>query len=205
MTATRSLFLVRHGETTGESSVRYHGRNDVPLSELGRAQIQGQVGFLAPRHFAALIHSPLSRAREAAEILRAGLLRPPDVVEEAPDLTEVHFGAMEGLTEAEIAAELPDFFRRWKAGDADGYPEGETFAGFRARIAGAFDGLLARHPAGDLLVVCHKGVIKIGMQRLLGLSQEATARLHPDLGSIAVLSLGPEPRLKHFNLLPDLP
>ena len=29
------LILVRHGETEGESSIRYHGRTDVALSELG--------------------------------------------------------------------------------------------------------------------------------------------------------------------------
>ena len=35
------LVLVRHGETEGESSIRYHGRNDVALSALGRAQMLG--------------------------------------------------------------------------------------------------------------------------------------------------------------------
>ena len=34
------LILVRHGETEGESSIRYHGRTDVALSELGRAQMR---------------------------------------------------------------------------------------------------------------------------------------------------------------------
>src|SRR5208282_5591650 len=33
------LILVRHGETEGESSIRYHGRTDVALSELGRTQM----------------------------------------------------------------------------------------------------------------------------------------------------------------------
>ncbi|MFN6195270.1 MAG: histidine phosphatase family protein, partial [Planctomycetota bacterium] len=31
---------MRHGETEGQSSIRYHGRNDVALSDEGRAQIR---------------------------------------------------------------------------------------------------------------------------------------------------------------------
>ena len=52
------LILVRHGETEGESSIRYHGRTDVALSELGRAQMR-----LAGRAIGA--------HRGAAEISRA--------------------------------------------------------------------------------------------------------------------------------------
>ena len=34
------IILVRHGETVGESSIRYHGRNDVVLSRKGRSQAE---------------------------------------------------------------------------------------------------------------------------------------------------------------------
>ena len=34
------IVLVRHGETTGESSIRYYGATDVPLSDLGRQQVR---------------------------------------------------------------------------------------------------------------------------------------------------------------------
>ena len=207
MTRERCIYLVRHGETEGESSIRYHGRSDVALSELGRAQVAGLIPKIRHVQFAAVVHSPLDRARESAHILIDGLLREPDVVEEAPDMIEVDFGAMEGLTEAEIASQLPEFYSEWKGGRATGFPEGETFAGFDERVRRAFDGMRARHPEGHLLAVVHKGIIKRGMSSLLQLSGEAMGQLDPSLGSLTVLSCGAHlresVRLKHWNLTSD--
>ena len=49
--AMQELFLVRHGETTGQSSVRLYGATDVPLSDLGREQVRA-VACRARRHAA---------------------------------------------------------------------------------------------------------------------------------------------------------
>ena len=200
MTTARCIYLVRHGETEGESSIRYHGRNDVPLSDCGRRQVAGLIELIQHVRFAAVIHSPLTRAQESAQILIDGLQRPPTQVEVAPDLIEVNFGDMEGLTEPEIQARLPAWYADWKSERATGFPGGESFAGFSERVAAAFDGLLARHPTGHLLVVAHKGIIKRGAGRMLGLAKEATDGLDPELGSLAVLDCGDSVRLKHFNL-----
>ena len=43
----RRILLVRHGETVGESSTRFHGRNDVALAESGRAQMARVAAALA--------------------------------------------------------------------------------------------------------------------------------------------------------------
>ena len=184
----RLLYLVRHGETVGESSIRYHGRNDVALSNLGRQQVAGLEGFVRHLAFGAVVHSPLSRARESAQILVDRLQRAPTVIEEAPDLAEVDFGGMEGMTEAEIAMSFPDWFATWKGGTATGFPGGESFGGFATRVERAVDGVLARHPKGNLLIVVHKGIIKRAVGKLLQMSAESMDRLNPDLGSLTVLA-----------------
>jgi broad specificity phosphatase PhoE len=200
----RCIYLVRHGETVGESSIRYHGRNDVALSDIGRRQVEGLIPLVSHVPFAAVIHSPLSRARVSADILVDALKQPPGVVEEAPDLVEVDFGAIEGMTQAEIAMSLPDWFTEWKTGGATGFPGGETFAGFDARVGRATDGFLARHPVGNLLIVVHKGIIKRAVGQLLRMSTESSGKLDPDLGSLTVLA-GCETgdarfELKHWSL-----
>jgi broad specificity phosphatase PhoE len=43
------LVLVRHGETVGHSSIRYYGRTDVALSDLGRRQMRAAREWLAAR------------------------------------------------------------------------------------------------------------------------------------------------------------
>ena len=59
--------------------------------------------------------------------------------------------------------------------------------------------LVARHPAGHVLVVVHKGIIKRGVGHLLGMSSEAVARLDPALGSLSVVSCGASKELRHWR------
>lgn len=198
----RTLYLVRHGETVGGSSVRFYGRTDVALSDLGREQVRGLSPLLSHVSFRAVVHSPLARARESAEILAAALREPPAVTEEAPDLIEVDFGDIEGLTESEIAVQMPGWYREWKSGSATGFPGGETFVGFSQRMVTAVDGLLARHPAGNLLVVVHKGVIRRALAHLLGLSRDAAAKINLDLGSLSVVACPDRQQLTLNHLEP---
>lgn len=204
MATPRRLYLLRHGETEGESSVRFHGSNDVALSELGRAQARAQAQRLADVRFAALVHSPLARAAESARIVLAGLRAMPPAVEVESDLREVHFGLLEGLSEPEIALRLPDWHRAWKAGHAEGYPDGETHAGFAARVARALERVLARHPRGDLLIVAHKGVVKRGLAHLVGLPAAAMQALAVDLGSVTVVAQRARWEIESVNIAPHV-
>lgn len=183
----RRLWLIRHGETTGSSSIRYYGATDVPLSDLGREQMARLRPLLRTQRFAAIVHSPLCRAAESARIAHSLLDDPPPLVEVEPDLREVDFGALEGRTAAEIAAELPDFHARWQAGDIAAYPGGENVLGFRSRVAAAIDAVLARHPTGDLCIVVHRGVVKNALVHLLGLPPDLVRAWSLDLGSATVL------------------
>ena len=47
MSKLRRIVLIRHGETDGESSVRFHGSSDVALSEAGRAHLRAEGKQLA--------------------------------------------------------------------------------------------------------------------------------------------------------------
>ena len=51
-------------------------------------------------------------------------------------------------------------------------PGVEELAPFRARVRGAVEGMLARHPDGNVLVVCHGGVINAYVAPLLGVDHE---------------------------------
>src|SRR5262245_11465031 len=163
----RRLVLVRHGETEGRSSVRFLGRTDTPLAEEGRDQLRRVRDELAPVSFDSAFTSPLARARESARILleRRGLS--PQVVE---GFREIDFGRLEGLTEPEIEAREPEFFRVWRVErSARGYPGGEGFEDFRRRVVEAFDGLEAAGSIrGSVLVVAHRGSLRAILSRALG-------------------------------------
>ena len=64
MSQLRRLVLIRHGETVGESSVRFHGSNDVELSAEGRALMREVGRGLRGEVFDLVLASPLRRSWE---------------------------------------------------------------------------------------------------------------------------------------------
>jgi broad specificity phosphatase PhoE len=169
-----ALILVRHGETEGQSSIRYHGRSDVALSDLGRAQMRAAREAISRSHgglrFQTVFTTPLVRACEGARLI-AGETADLVIVEE---FAEVHFGLFEGLTAEEIRERYPAEFARWNAdrlGADFTYPQGESRAAFAARVERGVDRMLAIWSpagAGRALVVAHRGVIRAIVNRLAG-------------------------------------
>ena len=186
----RRLTLVRHGETEGESSIRYYGRTDVPLSPLGRAQMERVRAALAARRFAAVYTSTLSRAGEAARIISdAGggtVLMPMPIA----GFDEIDFGEWEGLTIEEIRVRSPRLYAEWEAhrGGAFTYPGGESTRGFRERVGQALHEVMAQAPSGEVLFVVHKGVIRCIVAELLGFDKAQRYNLIAELGSIHIIA-----------------
>jgi broad specificity phosphatase PhoE len=185
------LTLVRHGETAGQSSIRYYGRTNVPLSDLGRIQMERVRSTLVTQRFAAVYTSTLSRAAEAARIIssaRAASDRAPMLMQLA-GFDEIDFGEWEGLTADEIRARHPRLHAEWEGLGADfTYPSGESNRDFRARVTRALHDVLARAPRGELLFVLHKGVIRCIVAELLALDEAQRRDLTAALGSIHVIA-----------------
>jgi len=141
--------LVRHGETDWNRERRIQGSTDIPLNETGRDQARATGALLASRRWNAIVASPLSRARETAQLIaaEAGLGEP----ELEPRLAERDYGAAEGLTGPEIDALYPD------GADVPGREEREAVA---QRAVAALHDLAARHPGEAVIVVAHGGVIR---------------------------------------------
>jgi len=201
-----TLILVRHGETEGESSIRYHGRSDVPLSELGRSQMRAARAAIERDHgglaFAHVFTSPLSRAVEGARII-AGDSAPLVIFEE---FAEVHFGEFEGLTREEICLRFPEEFERWRRDPISRdytYPGGENRAAFENRVERGVEQMLAiwanpQGPPERALLVAHRGVIRTVAMRLTGTQPEI------ELGSIHVLELDGTWRAVALDLIDHL-
>ena len=186
-TSGRRLWLVRHGETEGQSSIRYHGSNDVRLSNVGREQIRGLLPLLMGVDFVRVIQSPLQRATESATILSGGLSLPQSIFEVDQRLREICFGDAEGMTREEIAAAFPDFWPKYEAGEVDAFPGGEPRTAFAARVASATSDLARGDWDGDVLVVAHRGTVKHMIRAALGVDAASPADFAVDLGSLSVL------------------
>ncbi len=188
---------MRHGETEGESSIRYHGSNDVALSAVGRAQIERLRPKVSAHRFTAVVHSPLSRAVTSAQVLAEVLPPPAPPMDERADLREIDFGAIEGMTDGEIKAAMPEWHRAWRAGETDGFPGGDSLSEFDARVRAAVRAVVQDHPRGDLLLVAHRGVVRVAAEVLLDLPAGKGPTV--DLGSLTVVRTGSTPELQLVN------
>jgi probable phosphoglycerate mutase len=201
----RRLWLVRHGETEGQSSIRFHGSNDVALSDEGRAQIRALAPWLAGVDFARIVHSPLRRAAESAAILAASCGVGARRLVAEHRLREISFGACEGLTAAEIEARFPEFWRAHQAGATDGFPDGEPRALFAARVAEAVQELARQDWGDDLLVVGHRGTVRQALRTLLAVPHGVKDPFGVELGSLTVLRQSGLPGSWQIDLLGALP
>jgi len=163
MSRLHRIALVRHGETDGESSTRFHGSGDVALSAEGEEQMREVAASFGPMEFDRVLASPLRRSWRAAEIVGGGA---PVKIESG--FREIDFGRWEGLTREEIRATDPVHYEDWQNG-APGFefPNGELRAAFRERVEAGLERLLASR-AGTALVVVHKGVVRAIAEKLLG-------------------------------------
>lgn len=144
------IYLVRHGQTAFNAEGRLQGHVDSPLTELGRAQAamagaalarltSGEAGWR-------IISSPLGRARDTAEAIRAALAAPEVEIDER--LIELSWGPWDGGLRADLKARHPEAFG--ETGWAFTAPIGERFEDAQARLG---DWLTSLPPEPDRRVI----------------------------------------------------
>ncbi len=155
------LYYVRHGLTDWNIAGRLQGHHDIPLNQTGRAQAVhcGDLlgALLARDGYSAAqfdyVSSPLSRARETMEIMRATLGLAPAGYGIEPRLAEISFGEWEGLTYPEVMLRDPDVVAKREA-DKWGFlpPGGENYRQVALRV-GVWYATIER----DTVVCAHGG------------------------------------------------
>ena len=187
--APTTLLLLRHGQTALSVDRRFSGTGDPVLTATGEAQARGAAVRLLHKasrglDAAAVVSSPLRRARRTAELAAEALRLPVDVDDR---LRETDFGVWEGSTFAEVRAGWPTELAAWLASEQVAPPGGESFAAVGERVLAAHAELVAAHPGRTVLVVSHVTPIKVLGRAALAAGPEALHRLHLDLCSLSTL------------------
>jgi broad specificity phosphatase PhoE len=156
------LLLVRHGESTWNAQGRYQGRMDPPLSERGLQQagaLAQHLATCADSRPAAIVASPLARARRTADIVanRLGLGIHCD-----DRLIEISHGEWEGLLKSEVEQRWPDEMSAWRsAPQSVTFPHGESLADVHRRWCAFLDD--AGSFFSPLLIVTHDVIVRLAV------------------------------------------
>jgi broad specificity phosphatase PhoE len=191
---SKYLWLIRHGESTGNLERRIQGWTDYPLTELGFQQAELLAQRLAhERYIVELIASPLRRAAETAEVISQTLALP---VQFDDRLKEYNFGVLNGLTRAEITTRFPHIPAAWKANEFwEPLPAEEGDPPFEARVHSAMEEII-NHMREEtaVVIVTHAGVLNACLRAWLGIVEKGWRTFAFDNASVSQIQIDASPR-----------
>ncbi|HTE21790.1 MAG TPA: histidine phosphatase family protein [Candidatus Limnocylindria bacterium] len=157
------IYIIRHGQTTGDIEDRYGGDYDDHLTDLGNQQSAEVAKLLADKGVQKLLASPRIRAQETAAVLGKELSIPVQAFDEFRERNA--YGILTGLTKQEAAQKYPDQVELLK--DVHAAVEGaEEYGSFQRRIITALD-ILRNVTADKVAVVSHGGPIRLIFRDIL--------------------------------------
>jgi broad specificity phosphatase PhoE len=189
--AVLTVLLTRHGHTDRSEPEQYLGqRLHASLTERGRRDAEALAERLATVHIDRIISSPLGRAVETALIIAS---RSDAPVETNEHLTELDYGAWEGLTVEEIDERFPGERAEYSANPAFArVGGGETGLDVAARLSRFIDELLdwsvEQERGQTVMLVGHSSLNRIFLATVLGVPLgDYRRRFKQDWASLTVL------------------
>jgi broad specificity phosphatase PhoE len=174
------VYFVRHGQTDWNVEGRLQGQADTDINQRGREQADRNGRVLAglidrPEAFD-FVASPMRRTRETMQRVKAAMGLDPDDYTTEARLIEVHFGAWQGLTFAELEASEPGSTkarRRDKWNFRPPGPSGESYVMLETRVAPWLEGLTR-----PTVCVTHGGVMRVVFRIVEKVPEREAARLN---------------------------
>lgn len=149
------IFLIRHGETTGDVEDRYGGGGyDDSLTQTGIEQVTHTAQQLRDKGIQIIFSSPLKRASESANIIAQIV---GCSIEYVGPLKERIKGVIQGLTKQEALERYPDVVALHD-NVHNTLPGGEPFEDFKKRVVESF-GHITQSSYDTVAVLTHAGPI----------------------------------------------
>jgi len=180
------FLFIRHGQTDHNVDQRVMGRQPIPLNEIGKRQAQEIADHLRNVELAAVVSSPVLRARETAEAI---LKRHPDLKLTLDEgFSEIDYGEWVNLTISDIVVRYPDVWPAYHSNPAVAkIPGGESLVTARDRTFASILNLKKQHPDGKIVIVSHADVIKLAITGLLGWPIEMFKSFSMDNGAVVLV------------------
>lgn len=160
----KTIYFIRHGETTGDIENLYGGDYDDHLTENGQEEARALGEKLEEKNIQVIFTSPLMRARETAKILNQGYAVSVKV---DPKLKERNwYGELTGVNKDTAKEQFPELVALL----SDRYnilPGGESYDDFMKRIAEALREICINEEYERIAVVSHGGAMRVLFRDIL--------------------------------------
>lgn len=161
------LYLVRHGQTSGDVEDRFGGAYDDHLTLEGQSQSKKVAYQLQSIGAKALYSSSLKRAQETAGIIGKAAGLDSHVIPEFRERNR--YGILSGMVRADAAIRYPDDVENIKD-EAHIIQGSEMYSDFQERILLAFGDLQDKLSEQPSILVTHGGVIRFLFKELFNIS-----------------------------------
>jgi broad specificity phosphatase PhoE len=179
------VHLIRHASYDQLGRVLAGRTEGHALNATGRAEAARLAEVLAERKLAAVVSSPMQRARETAAIIAASHRL---AVLEIAGLNEIDFGEWTGMT-FEALRDAPGWAAFNTFRSTAPIPGGETMLAAQARAVAAVAGLAARFPEAEVAAVSHGDIVKAVVAHALGVPLDLFHRIEIQPASRSVIAL----------------
>ena len=174
--SSTTILIIRHGETDWNRRKIFRGAHDIPLNDNGRAQA-GRLAGALPRPDA-VYSSPLSRARETAEIALAAGVAP---IHTHPGLLDIDYGEWTGIEDGEVRERRPEEHAARSSTPHLVRPVGgESLVEVSSRAMAAVEAITAKHAGMVIALVAHRVVNKVLTLGMLGLGLDRFPYIRQD-------------------------
>jgi broad specificity phosphatase PhoE len=187
VSATTQVLLMRHADVENPRRVLYGHLPGFYLSALGRAQAAAVGQSLRDRGIKRIVHSPLERARDTAEIINAQLPAPVPLVVE-PALIEAEFSRyLQGVPFWQIPIRRPRWaMHKLQRGTQSGDESIDKLGG---RVLDVVHRLAREHPGEVSLVISHADPLQAAWILLDGRPHKESEMARKQVGRAGRLEL----------------
>ena len=184
------LLLVRHGNTELNSARIFVGHTDAELSAVGYSQVERLRDRLSAEKIDVIYSSDLKRALVTAETIAS---RHQLEVVTCPELREINYGNLDGLTFEEISRLYPEVAQLCTDWSLQlQFPDGESVDELKQRVSRFLDRLKQHTPEQTVLIVAHGGPLRLMVCSLLGIDLWHWRQIQLDLASLSIVDTYPE-------------
>lgn len=174
-----TIYLVRHGQSLGNSTRTFLGHTDFDLSELGYLQAEATANHLKSVNFAKIYSSDLVRAYNTA--VPHGKMHKLSIIPDK-NLREAYAGEWEGMPVDDIIAKWGvDFFKNeWAANFGNFiFPSGESVKGAGKRFYEEICAISEQNNDKTILICAHAAVIRSFWAKISNISYDEVSEKLP--------------------------